>query len=182
MVDMEEEGPKVERTLLLAKRLYEDTNNVIVVPSNDLSFVSDVITKLNRNELSESDIKVYGFESWAKFDNIDIKYKQNLDLKLSSTRNLNYDSPEVRDFMRRYYRSYETIPSEKGYAFLAYDISHFALKSLESFGNKALENLDKTEHRSIYQNISLSRTGSGSWQNQGFFFLNHRDFKLLKTD
>ncbi|NND77892.1 MAG: LysM peptidoglycan-binding domain-containing protein [Flavobacteriales bacterium] len=182
LVDMEEEGPKEERTLVLATELYKDTNNVFVVPSNDLSFVSDVITKLNRNELSNNDVKVYGMESWAKFDNIDIHYKQNLDLRLSATKYLNYEHPGVRNFMRRYYRSYETIPSEKGYAFLAYDISQFALNSLESFGNRALENLDKIEHEPIYQNISLEKTDTGSWHNKGFFFLNHRDFKLVKTD
>jgi len=101
---------------------------------------------------------------------------------LCATKTLDYENPEVRKFMRKYFRIYETVPSEKGYAFLSFDIANFLLLSMDTFGNKAYRNLDKVEGKSIYQNISVERTDNGSWTNKGFFFLNHRDFKLLKTE
>jgi len=181
-VSADEEGPKEERVLSMTKDFFKDTSNVVIVPSNNLSFVSDVLTKLNRSELSDKKIQVYGFESWSNFDNIDINYKQKFNLMLCATKTLDYENPEVRKFMRKYFRIYETVPSEKGYAFLSFDIANFLLLSMDTFGNKAYRNLDKVEGKSIYQNISVERTDNGSWTNKGFFFLNHRDFKLLKTE
>ncbi|MEM7162292.1 MAG: LysM peptidoglycan-binding domain-containing protein [Bacteroidota bacterium] len=181
VVNVEEEGSSSRRKLVMQKQFYKDTNNVVIVPSNNLSFVSDALTKLNRVHAKEKNVQVYGFESWSSFDNIDVDYKQKFNLMLCATKNLDYDDRNVRDFMRSYFRAYETIPSDKGYAFLSYDVSSFLLRSLDDFGNKAYKNLDKVEFESIYQNIEVERTDNGSWTNKGFYFLQHKDFKLSKA-
>ena len=182
LVNADEVSVKGRKVLSISEFMLEDTTNVVVVPSNNLSFVSDVLTKLNRKELDELEIQVYGFESWTKFDNIDINYKQKFNLTLSASKNLDYDDESIRQFMREYYDSYETIPSDKGYAFLSYDVSNFLLKSMDDYGNKAHKHLDKVKAESIYQNIVVSSTKDESWTNTGFFLLQHKDFKLVKSE
>ena len=182
VVTLDEEGPKEKRTLVLQNELMKDTANVFIAPSNNVSFASDVVSKLNRSILDEFDISVYGLESWIKFDNIDLKSKEDLNLRISASKNLDYNSTETRNFMRTYFQEHNSIPSDKGYAFLAYDISKFVLAALDQYGNKAYETLDGVNSDSIYQNFNFVKNELGAWENHGYYLLSFKDFKLVKVD
>lgn len=181
-VSLEEDGPREKRTLVLENELLKDTANVFIAPSNNVSFASDVISKLNRSVLNNYEISVYGMESWIKFENIDLQSKEDLNLTLSASKNLDYDHLKTKNFMRKYYQEYQSIPSEKGYAYLGYDISNFVLSALDNFGNKAFENLDQVKANSIYQNFQFVKNDSGAWENQGYYLLSVKNNKLVRLD
>ncbi|MGB6035989.1 MAG: LysM peptidoglycan-binding domain-containing protein, partial [Cryomorphaceae bacterium] len=89
----------------IAEFLRKDTLNVIVVPSNDLAFVSDAMSRISLLE-NDYKIQVYGLNDWIKYENIEAEYKNRLRLRLVVPSFVNYDSPKTKSFLKNYRKEY----------------------------------------------------------------------------
>lgn len=107
------------------KYLRKDTLNVLIVPSNELAFVSDLVTKLVRLEREGYPIQVYGLDQWVKYDNIEAAYKNRFKLRLVVPNFVDYEAENVIDYLEQYRSEYKTEPSKFGYGFQGYDLAMY---------------------------------------------------------
>ena len=99
---------------LVKKQLNADTN-IIVVPSNDRSFVSRLLPILSSME--DTAFTVYGLNTWNMFDNLDYGDLVNLNVHIPSVF-MNDGSELYSKFVDRFYKNYFSYP--KKYAFSGY--------------------------------------------------------------
>ena len=81
----------------LLSAISSNKNNVIIVPSNNKTFVTDLITKIHpiRNKYS---IKLFGMQSWNDFENIDIDYFNSLELYYPTSQFIDFETERAKGF------------------------------------------------------------------------------------
>ena len=99
---------------LLKSKLKSD-KNIIIVPSNDRSFVSRLLPILGSME--DTSFTIYGLNTWNRFDNLDNNDLVNLNVHLPSIF-INDSSTFYSDFLNNYYQKYFSYPEK--YAYSAY--------------------------------------------------------------
>lgn len=95
--------------------VLDEKRNIVLIPSNDRSFVSRVLPMLGSME--DTSFTVYGLDAWNRFDNLDMDDLVNLDVHIPSVL---FQSPNhlYQDFVLSYYAKFKAFPSK--YAFAAY--------------------------------------------------------------
>ncbi|MFO8234233.1 MAG: LysM peptidoglycan-binding domain-containing protein [Bacteroidales bacterium] len=127
----------------LEQALNHEEENIVVVPTNNEAFVTDVITNLHTLYKKDYPIKVFGFSDWKDFENLDQEYLYNLKLNLFTPFYVNYEDKEVKDVVRKYRKLFESEPSK--YVFHGFDIGFYFFNAMYNFGRD-------------YQNCMLSYT------------------------
>lgn len=118
-------GIKIEQSLVPGEK------NIIIVPSADQAFVSDVLMRLNI--LSRTyDITIFGLNDWQRFRNLEVEYLHNMELHYAAPFFIDYEDDNVKNFLSRYREKYYTEPSH--YGFQGYDIMFYFLMAMKSYG------------------------------------------------
>lgn len=106
-------GELPEKELLY--EVLDERENIVLIPSNNRSFVSRVLPMLGSME--DTSFTVYGLDSWNRFDNLDMDDLVNLNVHIPSAL---FPAPIAlyQDFVFYYYQRYNAYPSK--YAFAAY--------------------------------------------------------------
>ena len=99
---------------LLKSKLKTD-KNIMIIPSNDRSFVSRLLPTLGSME--DTVFTIYGLNTWNRFDNLDYYDLVNLNVHLPSIF-MNDNSQFYSDFVDNYYLKYFSYPDK--YAYSAY--------------------------------------------------------------
>ena len=98
--------------------------NVILVPSNNRSYVSRLLPMLA--SMQDTTFTVYGLETWNRFNNLDFDDLEKLNVHLP--RNFsNQDSDLYLEFIKGFYRNYYSFPRK--YAFSAYQQALYFLSN-----------------------------------------------------
>ena len=108
---------------LLKSKLKSD-KNIIIIPSNDRSFVSRLLPTLGSME--DTVFTIYGLNTWNRFDNLDYYDLVNLNVHLPSIF-MNDSSQFYSDFVNNYYQKYSSFPDK--YSYSAYQQSLYFLSS-----------------------------------------------------
>ncbi len=107
--------------------------NVIIVPSKNEVFITDIATRLNYLT-KQYKIIVYAMRAWEeKLRNIEIDYLKNLGFHYSSISYVNNRAQKVKDFKTKYKIYFNDLPTH--YAYLGYDIAYYFLNVLKDFGS-----------------------------------------------
>ncbi len=105
--------------------------NIVIVPSNDQVFITDMVTKLNYLT-KRYKIVLYGLHAWEKLRNIEISYLRNLRFHYGTSSYVNSKNQDVKIFKKRYKAYFNGIPST--YACMGYDISYYFMNLLKDYG------------------------------------------------
>ena len=108
---------------LLKSKLKSD-KNIMIIPSNDRSFVSRLLPTLGSME--DTVFTIYGLNTWNRFDNLDYYDLVNLNVHLPSIF-MNDNSQFYSDFVNNYYLKYFSYPEK--YAYSAYQQCLYFLSS-----------------------------------------------------
>ena len=108
---------------LLKSKLKSD-KNIMIIPSNDRSFVSRLLPTLGSME--DTVFTIYGLNTWNRFDNLDYYDLVNLNVHLPSIF-MNDNSQFYYDFIYNYYIKYFSYPDK--YAYSAYQQCLFFLSN-----------------------------------------------------
>ncbi len=122
---MDEEQAKINRVL------KQKFNNIVYIPSDNEVFVTQIIDKLYAVGDSMK-IEIIGSDNWINFQNINSSTLNKLSFSFISPYYVDYNSAEVKKFIKTYRTIYETEPSY--FAFQAYDITYYFLNSLRKYG------------------------------------------------
>lgn len=109
--------------------VLDEERNMVLVPSNNRSFVSRVLPILGSME--DTSFTVYGLDSWNRFDNLDMDDLVNLDVHIPSVF-FPYPQDVYQDFVLNFHKKNRSYPSK--YSFAAYkQILHFASERFSDF-------------------------------------------------
>lgn len=105
--------------------------NIIIIPSTDKVFITNLLTKLNY--LSDKyKITAYGMLSSQYLRNVEIKYLRNLNFHYGTNSYINYKNKSVKNFIHSYRTFFASEPSL--YSFLAYDITWYFSNIMKQYG------------------------------------------------
>ena len=116
----------------LEQAMNRGEENVVIVPSEDEAFVTDVVTNLNTLSKKGYDMRVFGYSNWRDFVNIEVEYFYNIRLCLFTSFHVNYNRPPVQRVVRKYRDTFYSEPSR--YVFHGFDISYYFLNALYRYG------------------------------------------------
>ncbi|MBI4647977.1 MAG: LysM peptidoglycan-binding domain-containing protein, partial [Bacteroidia bacterium] len=125
-----------EKIKAIEEVLSPTKENVIIIPSSDQAFISDLITKLNTFS-RKNKIILFGLPEWRKFENIELEYIHNLNMVTFSPYYIDYFDNNVQHFLEKYRLVYNTEPVYYGncnYSFCGYDIMLYFLQMLMKYG------------------------------------------------
>lgn len=123
--------PKIQE--LIGQSLSLDRKNIILVPSNNEAFVSDLFGNLHTLlTVYKYPISVYGLPRWQRFRNIQVDYFYELNLHLFTPFYVDYKRREVKTFIAKYRDSFRAEPSQ--FAFQGYDVMFYFLSAMQSYG------------------------------------------------
>jgi LysM repeat protein len=118
--------------------LTHDGENLVIVPSENEAYVSNVISPLYYL-LDDYRIEVAGMPQWNKFRNIDLEYFHKLKMSYFTSFYVDYDKPEMKDFIRKFREIYYTEPyrvSPRGYnlSVYGYDLLSAFVTAIGEYG------------------------------------------------
>ena len=124
--------------------LKKGVMNAVIVPSADETFVTLVTAKLNTSTHNYN-VNLYGLASWTKIAGLDLEYLHTLEFRYATAYYIDYDSPQVQNFLQQYQKYYYTEPTMNTgfggispnpyqYAFLGYDITCYLVSALKKYG------------------------------------------------
>ena len=154
--------------------------NVIVLPSNNQSYVTEFLSKLYKMP-DKYKIVVFGLQSWLNYDNLDFEYLNKLSVHLPANSYIDYHNAVTQDFVRTYRNTYKTEP--ESYAFQGYDITCYFLSLLQKYGSGFLNNIvdDKANGLQVDFNFTQYPMESG-FENKFVYILKYQDYKLVKAN
>jgi LysM repeat protein len=163
------------------KFLRKDTLNVFVVPSNDLAFVSDIMTRISR--IDDYEVQVYGLDKWINYENIEASYKNRLRLRLVLPSYVNYAKDPTIEFLKNYRKRYGTEPAQFDYGFKGYDLTLFFGMALLKYGLEFPLSFDDLEMEGTSGNFRFGKSTSGrEFENKAAFIMEYNDFQLKRVN
>ena len=154
--------------------------NVIVLPSNNQSYVSDFLSNLNI--LSDKyQIVLFGMQNWLNFDNLDFEYLTNLSVHIPDNNFVEYDSLTTKKFIKAFREKYNTDPDP--YAFQGFDVTYYFVTALQKYGTGFLEKLDDYKLDGVGNGFDFYQYPANSgFENKFVFILQYKDHKLVKAN
>ncbi|MBQ9471397.1 MAG: LysM peptidoglycan-binding domain-containing protein [Bacteroidales bacterium] len=151
----------------LSRRMSMQRHNIVIVPSEDEPFVSEILGNIYgvKNQLSLK-TTVYGPARWMRMKNIATEYLYNIGLHIYSPFFIDYTKPAVRQFVGDYREMYRAEPSQL--SFLGYDLGLYLLGALRTYGAQQLRTfLPMYSSPSLQMNCAFRRADDGCLRNVG---------------
>ncbi len=147
----------------LTARLTKGGVNRIIVASEKETFIGDAVRNLNLLRARGYDIVMYAPSKLRTFDTVDgSAYHQNA-LHMASPYFADYESPDVRAFVRAFRALYRTEPSQ--FAFQGYDIARYFAGLCAKYGKRWTSALTRVDGTGLHTDFHFVPTGRGSYRN-----------------
>ena len=164
----------------LKSGLSSTQNNIIIVPSVDQAFVTQLITNINY-WIHDYNITLVGLDNWMDFDNLDMSYLDKLNTHFPTSFHVDYESNEMKNFMKRYRSKYFIDPDH--FAMQGFDIGYYYLSALFNNGLNLEKSYSEIKFKGLQTTFNLSRLNSNSgFENHGISIMKYDDFKLIKVN
>lgn len=159
--------------------LIPEKTNIIVLPSSNEAFVSELLHGLNTSKNRENTI-VVGLPTWQNFEASDFDMIQNLHTLFFDNVSLDRNSAAFKDFAARYFRTFKTEPSV--YAVQGFDNMWYWGGLLMKYGKKFWGEVANTRADLIHTTFNFKRNEEGAYENQYVNILQIKDFSLVKLN
>ena len=171
----------------LKKLLKADEENILVVPSSDIGFVSNFMTKLsgliNTYEFRKYKITVYGMEQWREMQTIDEKYKNAFNLHIPLSGKINYSSSQTINFIEKYRSTFDFDPAK--FSFIGFDIAFNSFKGMLLYNNDMNDYYlnSKAIDNGYYFKTNISPVDPNSgFENKGVHIYHYSNYQLIRLD
>ncbi len=160
--------------------LVGDRHNVLLVPSEDVEFVSTLVRKLVPLA-AQYKLVVYGMHSWTNMDVVSHADLDRVNLRVPVASYVFRQDPAVRAFERRFRARFATDAGP--YAFLGFDVAFYYLKALKQEGPGFAERFDLVETKPLHMRFRMKRMGEeNGFGNEGVVILELKDLVLRPVD
>ncbi len=172
----------------LSSKLVADKDNLIVMPSNEETAVSDLLRNMNYIN-SNFRISIFGLPKWTTFSSTDISYLHNLQYEYYTSFYADYSKPVTKKFILKMHDYYKSEPgiqsfSSQGYsyAFLGYDITFYFLNALAKYGSNFESCLPSYQVDLIQSDFHFfpAENGNGTMNNVINIIKYNKDYTITK--
>ena len=154
--------------------------NVILIPSSEKDFVTDLLTKLNATR--DSSIVVFGMPDWYNFNDLDLDYLMNLNVHIPNSGVLSYEDNFTQYFVKGYQTSTGDDPSAR-FAFSGFDVSFYFLNLLNTYGGvSANMYLEPKELLNLNFDYNYKRNEKNGSRNQSVQIIKYEDLEIIRVD
>ena len=174
----------IERSKInhLTSKVKTDLPNIIIAPSKNRGFVSNLLTRLNGMLNSrthfKSDVTLFGLDDWEKITNLEHRYKQKVNLHYATTSNVRYDSTNTKELIKQFRTSYGTDPGK--YGFIGFDVAYNYLAALKMFGSNLPNSVEAIKSEGVNMRFEIKQVQEESgFENNAVYILKYSDFQLL---
>jgi LysM repeat protein len=156
----------------------DSLHNLVIIPSSDKAFVSDVISRLNTlNETHK--ITLIGHPRMMNYENIDIRFFHNLNTHVFDLHYIDYTKEDVRNFVYKFRKIFEKEPDK--YSFYGYDIAYYFMHAFQLFGDSFYCCFDRYFPDLLQMDFSFKRFGNQcGFINDKMILLNFQRNYLLR--
>ena len=161
--------------------LHPTKTNIIILPSNNQSYVTEFLNTLNSLQ-EDRKIIVFGLQSWMTFDNLDFDYLNKLSLHIVSNTYINYNDVQTKRFLSQFRVLYKTNPDI--YAFSGYDLTYYFISLLQKHGKGFLNEIDYNEYKGIITTLQFikSATSKSGYENKFVYMLKYQNYELVPAN
>ena len=149
--------------------LKDYDTNVVIVPSTDHVFMTDLITKLNAERLEN--VVVIGLPDIDRLD-VDFSYLNNLHLHYPAAQAVRTNDSLMQSFVIQYRARYFDEPSR--FAMQGFDIGYYFGRLLMETGS--VEGLTARKEVLLQNGFDFRETQNGSYINKHVFLMKFEDF------
>jgi ABC-type branched-subunit amino acid transport system substrate-binding protein len=163
----------------LLQRLQEGRRNVLVVPSEDVEFVTNLVNVL-RKQTGKYDMLVFGMESWRGMNTIAAEDLDRIRLHVAVNGYMDMYQPGVQAFVQAFRERFHAEPQE--YAFLGYDVTLYYLSALVQEGRGFAHRLALVRPELLHMTLALKQAGPESgYVNEMGVIIAHRDMAIHRV-
>ena len=152
-------------TTPLTNLMTREGTNRIVIASESEAFVNDVVRNLNLLIRGNLDIVLYSPSKIRSFDTIEVENLHNISTHVSLTYFIDYNDPEVMDFLMKYRAFYNTEPTQ--FAYQGYDIAKFCMGMCSKYGDNWKNMLSSTEQKMLQSTFAFKKEPFKGYVNNG---------------
>ena len=149
----------------LTQRLTKGGVNRIVVASEKEAFIGDIVRNLGILINQGYQIAMYAPSRVRTFETVDGSLYHQDDLHICSPYHADYDSEEVKAFVRAYRALYRTDPSQ--FAFQGYDLTRYFARMCAKYGNRWFRALEREPGSGLHTDFRFEKVRNGSYRNTG---------------
>ena len=154
--------------------------NVVLIPSAEKDFVTDLLTKLNATR--DSTIVVFGMPEWYTFKELDYNYLMNLDVHMPNSGVLSYQDSLTRYFVGHYQQSTRSAPSPR-FAFSGFDVSYYFLSLLNEHGGiSSSMYLEPKNLLNLNFDYNYNRNEKNGSRNQSVQIIKYENLEIIQVD
>lgn len=170
----------------LVNQISKGSENIFIVPSNDIVYISSFLSNLNNltNQWNGKDyhFTIFGTDEWIKMDQIDINYKVKFNVHVPSPTNVDFDdSLTINRFIKGFRNKYKTDPDR--YAMMGFDIAYFFMAGYLENGKNFINLMENYDVSMISTDFRFKQVAKGSgFLNTNVFILEYEDYKLVKRN
>ncbi|MEO9532999.1 MAG: LysM peptidoglycan-binding domain-containing protein [Crocinitomicaceae bacterium] len=167
-------------------QLKKDTVNVVIVPSNDVKFVTGALNRLNKvlnfNPYAKKmKIIVFGFEDWNKFDDIDILHRNRMNQHYATYRFVDYNLEKNLGFVKHFRGVNGTDPTV--YSSQGFDVGMYFLSALKLYGVNFQSASEVHQLSLIQNNFDFKRISPESgFENKDARIIQYKSFQLIDCE
>ena len=165
----------------LTYNLSKVRNNVVVALGDNIVYVKDVTSQLNKQSLHH-DITLMGLPEWIDYNEIETSQKLNLKLHCFASSLVDYSDPNVQLWIQEYREKYNSEPTIDNYAFDGFDLAWYFLNALYMSGPNFLNCLQFLDLDLIHTEYNFEKHGNSGYQNIFWDLGKYQDFQFQKLD
>lgn len=162
----------------ISNLLHPSKKNIIVIPSNEQSVVTDIISKIYF--LNKENIILVGTEAWQAFENIDMEYINKLQLHWATYSYIDFESEKVKNWINKFRSKFATEPDN--YAFQANDLAWYYFTALNKNGMTYPANIQNVQWKGMAGGFEFEKTEEGGFENKSVSILKIQDFTAVKAN
>lgn len=173
---------KEVKSLPVMEGLLSSTKvNVIILPSNSQSYVTEFISRLNTLR-EKNKIVLFGLQNWMNYDNLDFEYLNGLALHIPASNYIDFENKTTQQFIRNYREKYKTEPEL--YAYNGFDVTYCFISALQKYGSGFLNNIMDTKFQGMVTNFNFIQpvSNKSGFENKFVVILKYKEFKLVKAN
>ena len=170
------EGRQVGNTL--KTMMTSEGANRVLVASESEAFVNDVVRNLNLLAFDKYNVVLFAPSRIRSFETIEVDNFHNTKLHCSLSYYIDYNSPEVQDFLMAYRALYNAEPSP--FAFQGYDLTYYFISTISQFGDRWKERFSDGTASLLQSDYSFERINEyGGFINTGIRRIEYKpDYKI----
>jgi hypothetical protein len=158
--------------------LSKNKGNIIILISDNKSYVLDVVTKLNEHR-NEFGMTLLGLPRWDRFEDIEADYLVNLRTHVMAPYFIDYDDPGVKKFVSMYQDRYQTDPD--ALAFQGFDITFYFVTALWKYGKSFDRCIPDLRVKSLQTDFQFSSSKENGFENQYWEMYEYDNYHLRKV-